>query len=407
MIIGVVDTGISAEHPSFSDRVGVGRERPGRASSATSRSRAGTASACPGEGFNASDCNQKLIGAQYFYAGFGIEDIAERDFLSPRDYNGHGSHTASTAGGNNGIQATGDAPAFGKISGMAPRARIAAYKVCWEDSGDGGCANSDSVAAIDQAVADGVDVINFSISGTRTNYLDAVEVAFLFAADAGVFVADVGRQRGAGDFTVAHPSPWLSRSRPSTHNRTGLGTVTLGTASRTTGRTVAANAVTGPAILASAAGLAGANADEVRLCFLGALDPAKVAGKIVVLRPRRQRPDRQEPRGQAAGGLGMIMANTSANSVNADLHFVPSIHVRPHDRATIRTYLGANPNATGDDLEGHGRRSTSRRRSIAAFSSRGPSLAGIGGEDIMKPDFMAPGEDILAAVAPEGNHGRT
>ena len=53
-------------------------------------------------------------------------------------------------------------------------------------------------------------MINFSISGTRTNYLDAVEVAFLFAADAGVFVAASAGNEGPGASTVAHPSPWLS-----------------------------------------------------------------------------------------------------------------------------------------------------------------------------------------------------
>ena len=288
---------------------------------------------------------------------------------------------------------------------MAPRARIAAYKVCWEDSGDGGCANSDSVAAIDQAVADGVDVINFSISGTRTNYLDAVEVAFLFAADAGVFVATSAGNEGPGNFTVAHPSPWLSSVAAGTHNRTGLGTVTVNGVAHE-GRTVAANAVTGPAILASAAGLAGANADEVRLCFLGALDPAKVAGKIVFCdRGVNARIDKSLEVKQR-GGLGMIMANTSENSVNADLHFVPSIHVDHTIGATIRTFLGANPNAPVTISKGTVV-FNQPAPFVAAFSSRGPSLAGIGGEDIMKPDFMAPGEDILAAVAPEGNHGRT
>jgi subtilisin family serine protease len=404
VIIGVVDTGINAKHPSFSDRVGVGPNgQPGKLGYQQIPGWHGKCT--PGEGFTASDCNQKLIGAQYFYAGFGVEDIAERDFLSPRDYNGHGSHTASTAGGNNGIQATGDAASFGKISGMAPRARIAAYKVCWEDSGDGGCANSDSVAAIDQAVADGVDVINFSISGTLTNYLEAVEVAFLFASDAGVFVATSAGNSGPGNFTVAHPSPWLSSVAAGTHNRTGLGTVTVNGVTHE-GRTVAANAVTGPAILASAAGLAGANADEVRLCFLGALDPAKVAGKIVFCdRGVNARIDKSLEVKQK-GGLGMIMANTSANSVNADLHFVPSIHVDHTIGATIRTFLGANPNAPVTISKGTVV-FNQPAPFVAAFSSRGPSLAGIGGEDIMKPDFMAPGEDILAAVAPEGNHGRS
>jgi hypothetical protein len=401
IIIGVVDTGIVAGHPSFSDKPAGGGQEYGPVPQGWLKK-----DRCqPGEGFKNSDCNKKLIGAQYFFQGFGVEDIAERDFLSPRDYNGHGSHTASTAGGNNGVQATGDASAFGKISGMAPRARIAAYKVCWEDDGDGGCANSDSVAAIDKAVADGVDVINFSISGTRTNYLDAVEVAFLFAADAGVFVASSAGNEGPGNFTVAHISPWVASVAAGTHNRTGLGTVTVGGTTHD-GRTVAANPVTGPAILASAAGLAGADADEVRLCFLGTLDPAKVAGKIVFCdRGVNARIDKSLEVAEK-GGLGMIMANTSENSVNADLHFVPSIHVSHTVGATIRTFLAANPNAPVTISKGTVV-TNQPAPFVAAFSSRGPSLAGIGGEDIMKPDFMAPGEDILAAVAPEGNHGRS
>ena len=406
VIIGVVDTGINATHPSFSDQTGA--SPTGKGGKLGYQQIPGWHGKCtPGEGFNASDCNQKLIGAQYFYAGFGIEDIAERDFLSPRDYNGHGSHTASTAGGNNGIQATGDASAFGKISGMAPRARIAAYKVCWEDSGDGGCANSDSVAAIDQAVADGVDVINFSISGTRTNYLDAVEVAFLFAADAGVFVASSAGNEGPGNFTVAHISPWVASVAAGTHNRSGVGTVTVGGVTHN-GRTVAASAVTAPTVVSTAAALVTtpAGLEEARLCFLGSLDPAKVAGKIVFCdRGVNARIDKSlEVKNR--GGVGMIMANTNVNSVNADLHFVPSIHVDNTIGNTIRTYLTANPGAPATISKGSVVYDIPAPN-VAAFSSRGPGLAGIGGEDIMKPDFMAPGEDILAVVAPEGNHGRS
>ena len=92
----------------------------------------------------------------------------------------------------------------------------------------GSCFSSDSVAAIDQAVADGVDVINFSISGSQTNFLDSVEVAFLFAADAGVFVAASAGNSGPTTSTVAHPGPWLTTVADGTHNRNGVGSVTLG-----------------------------------------------------------------------------------------------------------------------------------------------------------------------------------
>ncbi len=190
VVIGIVDGGIWPEHPSFSDRTGVNGNGTQDGKLGYQQLPGWHGKCTPGELFNASNCNQKLIGARYYNAGWGgnagIDATLPWEFNSPRDFGGHGTHTASTAGGNADVS-TGDA--FGAINGIAPRARIAAYKVCWETGTGGSCFTTDSVAAIDQAVADGVDVINFSISGTRTNFLDPVEVAFLFAADAGVFVA--------------------------------------------------------------------------------------------------------------------------------------------------------------------------------------------------------------------------
>ena len=399
VIVGIVDTGIWPEHPSFSDRTRSNandvdgklgyKQIPGWHGKCT-----------PGEAFTAADCNQKLIGAQYFYAGFGLGDIADRDFISSRDYNGHGSHTASTAAGNNAVQATGDAALLGSISGMAPRARIAMYKVCWEDAGDGGCASSDSMAAIDQAVADGVDVINFSISGTRTNFLDPVEVAWLFAADAGVFVsASAGNTDG--NSTVAHPSPWVTTVAASTHDRGGNGTVTLGNGTVYSGASLAAESVTGPFVDSEVAGLAGADAGEVALCYPGTLDPAQVAGKIVQCdRGVIARTDKSFAV-REAGGLGMVMTNTSPIGINADLHYVPSIHLESTDHAAIEAYA-ATAGATATISQGVVE--TVPAPFMAGFSSDGPLLAG--GGDLLKPDVTAPGVDVLAAVAPPGNRGR-
>ena len=212
IIIGVVDSGVWPESASFSDRAANGqlayRQLPGWHGKCT-----------PGENFNASMCNQKLIGGQWFNAAWGgdaaVESQRPWEYMSVRDYNGHGTHTASTAGGNNSVQATGPAAVFGKISGIAPRARIASYKALWStQSGDTASGfTGDLVAAIDQAVADGVDVINYSISGTTTNFLDPAEVSFLFAADAGVFVAASAGNSGpttARSRTRAPGSPrWL------------------------------------------------------------------------------------------------------------------------------------------------------------------------------------------------------
>ena len=401
IIIGVVDTGIWPEHPSFSDRLGIDRTgKPDGDMKYPHKVKGYTGSCDAGEDFTAANCNRKLIGAQYFYEGFGVEDIAERDFLSPRDYNGHGSHTSSTAGGNSGIQATGDAAALGKISGMAPRARIAMYKVCWEDAGDGGCANSDSMAAIDKAVADGVDVINFSISGTRTNFLDPVEVAFLFAADAGVFVAaSAGNTDGTSQ--VAHPSPWITTVAASTHDRGGNGTVTFGNGAVYSGASLAATSVSGSFIDSEVAGMTGADAEEVRLCYPGTLDPAQVTGKIVQCdRGVIARTDKSFAV-KEAGGIGMVMTNTSPIGVNADLHYVPSIHIESTDHAAIEAYA-ATPGATATISKGE--IATVPAPFMAGFSSDGPLLAG--GGDLLKPDVSAPGVDVLAAVAPPGNRGR-
>ena len=404
VIIGVLDTGIWPEHPSFSDRTGANKNGVG--GKLSYQQIPGWHGKCtPGEDFSASNCNHKLIGAQYFNAGFGVDGIAERDFLSPRDYNGHGSHTTSTAGGNADVAATGAAALFGTINGMAPRARVAMYKVCWEDAGDGGCANSDSVAAIDQAVADGVDVLNFSISGAQTNYLDAVEVAFLFAARAGVFVAASagnGNTATSGP-TVAHISPWLTSVAAGTHNRSGTATVTLGNGAVFTGASLT-DAV-GPAQLvkSTSVGKAGADATEVALCFIGTLDPAKAAGKIVHCdRGVNARVDKSAAV-KEAGGVGMVLTNTSANSLNADLHTVPSVHLADTDRAAILAYIdsaGASATAT---LSKAVVNNAAAAPDIAAFSSRGPNRAG---GDILKPDVMAPGVDVLAAVSPAGNSGK-
>ena len=403
VIIGVIDTGIWPEHPSFSDRTGSNANGVG--GKLSYKQIPGWHGKCmPGEEFQADECGQKLIGAQYFNAGFGVDGIAERDFLSPRDYNGHGSHTASTAGGNADVAATGSAALFGTISGMAPRARIAAYKVCWEDAGDGGCANSDSVAAIDQAVADGVDVINFSISGTRTNYLDAVEVAFLFAARAGVFVAASAGNSGPGASTVAHISPWLTSVAAGTHNRSGTATVTLGNGAVYTGASLTAAVGPAPLVKSTSVGKAGAAAAEVALCFLGTLDPAKTTGKIVQCdRGVNARVDKSAAV-KEAGGVGMILTNVTPSSLNADLHTVPTVHLADTDRAPIQTYIDTAGAAATATLSQSVVNNSAAAPDIAAFSSRGPSLAG--GGDILKPDVMAPGVDVLAAVSPAGNSGK-
>ena len=407
IIIGVIDSGIWPENPSFSDRTGLNgsetqddkldyHQIPGWHGKCT-----------PGEDFNASMCNQKLIGAQWFNASWGGDAgiDAERpwEFNSVRDYNGHGTHTSSTAGGNNGVQATGPAAVFGTISGIAPHARIAMYKALWstQDASTASGSTSDLVAAIDQAVADGVDVINYSISGSRTNFLDPVMVSFLYAANAGVFVATSAGNSGPTTSTVAHPGPWVTTVAAGTHNRGSEGSVTLGNGITYNGASLA-TAVTAPLIDSIVAGLVGANPAEVELCYPGTLDPAIVTGKIVLCkRGIIARVDKSRAVLEASG-VGMILYNNPDSSLNADFHFVPTVHVNSAAGLAIKAYA-AIPGATAA-INQATLTYTTPAPYTASFSSRGPLLAGNG--DLLKPDVIAPGQDILAAVAPPGNAGR-
>lgn len=408
IIIGIIDGGVWPENPSFSDRTGI-NGNGSRDGKLGYQQIPGWHGMCtPGEAFNASHCNQKLIGARYYNAAWGGNDGIDAalpwEFNSPRDLGGHGSHTASTAGGNNGTPLTGAAAdLLGTVSGIAPRARIAAYKTCWETGTGGSCFTSDSVAAIDQAVADGVDVINYSISGSRTNFLNAVEVAFLFAADAGVFVAASAGNSGPAASTVAHPSPWITTVAASTHDRNFDAELTLGDDTSFTGASTNTSGA-GPADLVYSAnvGLAEADPTEVRLCYPGTLDPALVTGKIVlcdrgvIARVAKSRAVFQ------AGGAGSILANPNpGQSLNADFHSVPTVHVDNVAGDAIRAYATSDPSPTAEILPSYF--APAPAPFIAGFSSRGPLLAGEG--DLLKPDVSGPGVSVLAAVAPPGNGG--
>jgi subtilisin family serine protease len=396
MVIGVVDSGIWPENPSFAG-TGAGPV-PGWLGSCVD-----------GEDFVGADaCNGKIVGAQYFNAGWGgdpgIDAQRPWEFNSPRDYDGHGTHTAATAGGNYRTAVTGPAAVYGRVSGMAPGARIAAYKALWstEDASTANGYNSDLVAAIDQAVADGVDVINYSVSGTNSNFRDPVEIAFMYAADAGVFVAVSAGNSGPTAGTVAHPSPWVTTVAATTHDRSAIGTARLGNGTTYTGAGVAATAVTAPIVNSSAVGLPGADPTAVALCFstatggVPALDPAKVAGKIVVCdRGSNARVDKSAAVLEA-GGVGMVLVNVTPNSLNADFHSVPTVHLPDTNAAAVHAYA-ANPGATATVDKATISYGTPAPY-VAAFSSRGPLVAG--GGDLLKPDLGAPGQDILAAFAP-------
>ena len=140
-----------------------------------------------------------------------------------RDSNGHGTHTATTAAGSPVASTTVLGIDRGAAHGVAPGARVAVYKVC----GAEGCFGSDSAAAVGQAIEDGVDVINFSISGGTSPYTDPVELAFLDAYEAGVFVAASAGNEGPKAATVDHFGPWVTTVAASTQERAFQSTLTV------------------------------------------------------------------------------------------------------------------------------------------------------------------------------------
>jgi subtilisin family serine protease len=381
VIIGVVDTGIWPEHPSFAD-TNYGPAPAGWNGECES-----------GEQWTQANCSDKLIGARYFEKGFGHfgGDLRD-DFQSARDSDGHGTHTSSTAGGNAGVQATILGRSFGTISGMAPRARIAAYKACWP----GGCATSDLTEAIDTAVADGVDVINFSIGDGDPDFLDADDVSFLFARQANVFVAASAGNDGPDASTTDHGGPWLTTVGASTQNRSFVGTVRLGNGQSFKGVSVTPGLPSTPIVDGEAAGDKGC---------LETLDPAKVTGKIVLCEGSFSRAARSRAV-KDAGGVGMVLYTVSEfDSLMSDTHHVPAVHVRTSAGEAIRAYItaaGAGATASiSDSAKEFGGGNT-----MAAFSSRGPLLPSERSTgDLLKPDITAPGVQILAGNSPVETNG--
>lgn len=362
-----------------------------------------------GDEWTGDECNTKLISARYFGEGWmaNVPEADRRDFISPRDGGGHGSHTASTAAGNNGVAADVDGTPFGNISGVAPAAKIAAYKVLWEGATpeQSGGWTSDIVAGVDAAVSDGVDVINYSIGGgSESQHFDPIQLSFLSATSAGIFVATSAGNSGPGASTMDNTSPWVTTVAASTV-APYEGSVVLGDGSAHAGISSTVRGEVGPKPLVTAAAVKTAEADaaDAALCGPDTLDPAKAADAIVVCDRGGYDRVAKSAEVKRAGGAGMVLVNLTQDSVNADVHTVPTVHVNPPGATAIKEYAGTD-GATATLVEGNEEGTTVPYPQIADFSSRGPSLSSKG--DLVKPDIAAPGVDILAAVAPPSNNSR-
>ncbi|NNJ10359.1 S8 family serine peptidase [Chloroflexales bacterium ZM16-3] len=227
VIIGMIDTGINTTHPSFTEVGGDGYRHLnplGQGSYKGACDPTNLPSRADGNlsGYNpAISCNNKLIGAWAFSQTAPVSNFDTGE-PSPNDEDGHGSHTASTAAGNVLTNIIFDGVNFPRISGVAPHANIIAYDACGYLNGglySSGCPSAALLAAVNQAVADQVDVISYSISGGENPWTDSVEQAFLAARAAGIVVSTSAGNRGPTSGTVAHLGPWLLSVAAATHNR--------------------------------------------------------------------------------------------------------------------------------------------------------------------------------------------
>ena len=397
VVVGVVDTGIWPESPSFG---GLAQMSPGTAAGLP-----GFHGACaPAEEWTVDQCTDKVVSARWFLKGFGEENVASQEYLSARDATGHGSHVASTAAGNYGVRVQIDGQRFGVTSGMAPAAHLAIYKACWTapDPADDGCSTADTVAAVDHAVADGVDVLNYSVSGSEEQD-DSVERAFLGAASAGVFVAASAGNRGAVPGSVGHVAPWVTTVGASTHH-VFQGAVRLGDGTSFVGAMVSDRAVRSTGlVLGSGVAAPGATPRAAARCQAGTLDALEAQGKIVVCdRGGGARVDKSAAVADA-GGAGMVLANTRAQGVDADVHAVPTVHLDAAQAAAVKAYARRGGGRATATIDPSGR-DDAPVPAIAHFSGRGPARAA--GGDVLKPDLTAPGVSVLGAVAPPSNSDR-
>ncbi|CAN4089172.1 unnamed protein product [Withania somnifera] len=348
-----------------------------------------------GPDFPSTSCNRKIIGARLFYKGYeadrGSPMDESKESKSPRDTQGHGTHTASTAAGSVVANASFYQYAKGEARGMAVKARIAAYKICWKT----GCFDSDILAAMDQAVADGVHVISLSVGadGYAPEYdNDSIAIGAFGASEYGIVVSCSAGNSGPGASTAVNVAPWILTVAASTIDREFPADVILGDGRIFGGVSLYTGNPLGDIKLP----LVYSGNSDSQLCYPGKLDPSKVDGKIVLCdRGGNARVEKGSAVKQA-GGAGMIQANLadSGEELVADAHLLPATMVGEQAGNKIRDYAKYDPSPTATIIfRGTVIGKSPSAPRIAAFSGRGPNYVT---PEILKPDVTAPGVNILA-----------
>ncbi|KAJ0966509.1 hypothetical protein J5N97_023426 [Dioscorea zingiberensis] len=397
IVIGVMDSGIHPIHPSFSDDQ-MSAVPPGWSANCS---------------FSRYSCNNKIIGAQAFHPNSSTNSSAG---ITPEDTIGHGTHVAGIAAGNFVENAEVLGQAMGKASGMAPLAYISVYKVCWP--APDGCLRSAVTAGIDQAMQDGVDILQMSFGTSDPSSLfllvqDTVAVATFSAMAEGIFPCTTAGNDGPDPETLSHAAPWDMVVGASTTDRRIRATVTLGGDDKELiGETAyqpsssSANTDFLPLIYPGANG----GKNQTR-CYPNSLDNFDVKGKIVVCKFGGRIEEVEKGKVVlAAGGAAMIIVNRQYDgfTTSSDPHHLPAVNVNYLDGMKILDYVMINSTATAKINFMNTIFDVRPSPALASFSSRGPSMYN---GRIVKPDVLAPGVNILSAwpndVGPFPNGLRT
>ncbi|KDP41714.1 hypothetical protein JCGZ_16121 [Jatropha curcas] len=369
IIIGVVDTGVWPESESFGDK---GMPKIPKRWKGICES---------GQQFNSSSCNNKLIGARFFNKGLLAKWNVSISVNSARDNVGHGTHTASTAAGNFVQNASYFGYATGTAVGVAPRAHLAIYKALWRE----GSFESDIIAAIDQAIIDGVDVLSISLGYDGFPlYEDPIALATFAAIEKNIFVSASAGNNGPFHGSLHNGAPWVLTVAAGTIDREFEAVLTLGN---------------GVSLTGTALYPGGYASRPTAIVFRGECftqeELSDIEQKIVVCQEGNTSLEDQKENLSIKNITGAIFIPKYFVDIE---DFIPSefpaIFMSPKDGETIKTYIKSSkkPVATVEfrktrlDIKG--------APSLTSYSSRGPFLSS---PTVMKPDIMAPGSLILAA----------
>ncbi|KAK7337210.1 hypothetical protein VNO77_17773 [Canavalia gladiata] len=375
IIVGVLDTGIWVECPSFND-TGYGPPPPRWKGKCET-------------GVNFTGCNNKVIGAKSFNLG---ENSPISDNLSPADDMGHGTHTASTVAGAVVKGASLYGIGKGSARGGVPSARIAMYKVCWTS----GCSDMDMLAGFDEAIADGVNLISVSIGGpSRDFFTDPIAIGAFHAMRRGVLTSCSAGNNGPRTMSVENVAPWILTVAASAVDRQFTTRVAFGDGKNVTGLSINTFSPH-KKMYPLTNGILAANATQegygsASSCDYGTLSKEKVKGRIVYCIGSTGAPDLTI---EELGGAGTIIG--VEDTIDASYTtLIPGAFV---DANTVGKSIDLYINSTKNARAVIYKTTTAEVPApyLASFSARGPQLIT---PNILKPDLVAPGVDILAGYS--------